>query len=114
MDFLRRHLVASSTKTQDAMTLFAPDAYSGLLSPEQWLQIGEGEAFLSHGAPLEDHRYISTYLGKIGFKMFGSDTVFFWMKVYVNTPIPPPAGCPTCAKVTSMIPEISVETGRVN
>ena len=27
---------------------------------------------------------------------------------------PAPAGCPTCAKVTSLMPEISVETGRVN
>ncbi len=96
------------------MTLFGPDNVSHHLSPEQWLQIAEGEAFLSHGVPLKDHRYISTYLGKIGFKMFGSDTVFFRMKVYVNTPIPPPAGCSTCAKVTSMIPEISVESGRVN
>ena len=31
-----------------------------------------------------------------------------------ETPRPAPAGCPTCAKVTSLIPEISVETGRVN
>ena len=31
-----------------------------------------------------------------------------------ETPRPAPAGCPTCAKVVSLMPEISVETGRVN
>ncbi len=40
------------------ITLFGTDAYSGLLSPEQWAKIENGEAFLSHGAPLKDARYI--------------------------------------------------------
>ena len=98
------------------MTLFGPDSVSHLLNPEQWLQIGEGEAFLSHGAPLMDSRYISSHLGEIAFRILDSpsDSIAFRMQVYINTPIPPPAGCSTCAKVTSMIPEISVETGRVN
>ena len=38
-------------------------------------------------------------------------------KIVRDVPKPPrpaPAGCVTCAKVTSLIPELSVETGRVN
>lgn len=61
----------------DNVTLFGTDAY-GFITPDLWNKIEEGAAFLSHGAPLNSDRYISTHLGEIGFRLFGADTVFLY------------------------------------
>ena len=71
------------------------------------------EAFISFNSPAEG-RYHSSYIGMTEFTIAATGQPFIKLKTWINTPRPAPAGCPTCAKVTSLIPELSVETGRVN
>ena len=48
---------------------------------------------------------------KITFRLPGSRKQVFSSPMYIQVH---PAGCPTCAKVVSLMPEISEESGRVN
>ena len=72
------------------------------------------EPFVTYHTPATG-RYHSEYIGEVDLIIHSNpDFVLCKLKVYINTPLPPPAGCATCAKVTSLIPELSTETGRVN
>ncbi len=99
MDFNRLHLVARTPPhPQDAMTIDTED-----LTP-----------FFTYNSPAKG-RYHSEYIGTVDFHILPEDgNVAFSLKVYVNAPLPPPAGCARCAHTLSLIPELSIDTGRVN
>ena len=60
---------------------------------------------LSWGEPLEG-RYQATKVGVLTFSHNGKPRGEIPM--YINNPLPPPAGCPTCAKTTSLMPDLSM------
>ena len=82
--------------------LFNIDTVSGLLTPDQRLQIATGEAFLSWGAPLQEEDYQTTFVGKVNFTVCGSH--FLKMEIYVNTP--KPDRLPTWNRALSLDPEL--------
>ncbi len=61
-------------------------------------------ALVSYGEPLHG-RYQTTKIGALTFTLNGKPCMV--IPIYANNPLPPPAGCPTCAKTTSLMPDLS-------
>ncbi len=77
------------------------------LTPERPMpqpQTTDRRPLLSYGKPLHG-RYQTTKIGALTFCLDGQP----WTKtpIYANNPLPMPAGCPTCAKTTSLMPDLS-------
>ncbi len=64
----------------------------------------EDGALVSYGEPLHG-RYQTTKIGALTFSV--NETPWFEIPIYINNPLPAPAGCPTCAKTTSLMPDLS-------
>ena len=74
------------------------------------------DAFFTYGAPAEG-RYQSRYVGKAHFYITGQYVApgetrkpFHTMDAWINTPLPPLAGCPTCALVASLCRNYGLRT----
>ncbi len=75
------------------------------LTPERPMpQTTEDGALLSYGEPLHG-RYQTKKIGALTFSVNGQP--WFEIPIYANNPLPPPAGCPTCAMATSLRPDLS-------
>ena len=77
------------------------------LTPERPMpqpQTTEDGPFISYAQPLEG-RYQATKIGTLALSLNGKPWIA--IPIYANNPLPAPAGCPTCAKATSLMPDLS-------
>ncbi len=85
--------------TPDLQTMPQP------LTPERPRpQTTEDGPLVSYAQPLEG-RYQATKIGDLPLTLNGKP--WFGIPIYANNPLPPPAGCPTCAMATSLMPDLS-------
>ena len=65
----------------------------------------EDGPLVSYAQPLHG-RYQATKIGALTLSLNGKP----WIKIpiYVNNPLPAPAGCPTCAHALSLMPDLSM------